>query len=227
MTDHLSDRRSFMTGLGAAAAVAGLGTASAAAQTPSAPFVPARHVEDNWMDALPGKHRMVVDGVTANGAGEAILFASNLYSANRSGYKLAEQDLAVIVVLRHFATPFAFADAVWAQYGKAMGAILKFTDPKSGQAPDANLYNKTGYGLTLTNLGSTIDAQVKRGTQFAICDQAMHFTASQVAAAGGGQADAIYKTFAANLIPNSRIVPAGVVAVNRAQERGYTLIYAG
>ncbi len=27
--------------------------------------------------------------------------------------------------------------------------------------------------------------------------------------------------------PNSHFVAAGVVAVNRAQERGYTLIYAG
>ena len=56
---------------------------------------------------------------------------------------------------------------------------------------------------------------------------AMHFLATQIAAAGGGDADAIYKDFTANLIPNSHIVPAGVVAVNRAQERAYTLIYAG
>jgi len=55
----------------------------------------------------------------------------------------------------------------------------------------------------------------------------MHFAAGQLAADGGGDADAIYKDFAANLVPNSHIVPAGVVAVNRAQERGYTLIYAG
>jgi intracellular sulfur oxidation DsrE/DsrF family protein len=26
----------------------------------------------------------------------------------------------------------------------------------------------------------------------------------------------------ANLIPGARIVPAGIIAVNRAQERGYT-----
>jgi intracellular sulfur oxidation DsrE/DsrF family protein len=28
-------------------------------------------------------------------------------------------------------------------------------------------------------------------------------------------------------VPNARIVPAGIVAVNRAQERGYTFVYAG
>jgi intracellular sulfur oxidation DsrE/DsrF family protein len=81
--------------------------------------------------------------------------------------------------------------------------------------------------LTLPNLGTTIDALVKRGVQFAICDVAAHFVAGQLAAANLGEADAIYKEFSSNTIPNSRFVSAGVVAVNRAQERGYTLIYAG
>jgi intracellular sulfur oxidation DsrE/DsrF family protein len=48
-----------------------------------------------------------------------------------------------------------------------------------------------------------------------------------IAQATGGQADSIFKELAANLVPNARIVPAGIVAVNRAQERGYTFVYAG
>jgi intracellular sulfur oxidation DsrE/DsrF family protein len=228
MTQKKSNRRRFITGLGAAAAAAGAGAVGASAQTPAAArFQSTRHTADDWMDRLPGKHRMVVDGVTANGAGEAVLFASNLYAANKAGYELGDADLGVIVVMRHFATPFAFTDAMWTKYGKAMSAMLSFTDPKTKEVPTINLFNSAAYGLTLPNLGNTIDALVKRGTQFAVCDMAMHFVAGQLAAAGGGDADAIYKDFAANLVPNSHIVPAGVVAVNRAQERGYTLIYAG
>jgi intracellular sulfur oxidation DsrE/DsrF family protein len=227
MTQKKSDRRRFITGLGAAAAAAGAGAVTASAQPPAAGrFQSSRHTADDWMDKLPGTHRMVVDGVTANGAGEAVLFASNLYAANKAGYQLGDADLGIIVVMRHFATPFAFTDVMWAKYGKAMSAMLNFKDPKTKEAPTTNLFNSSGYGLTLPNLGSTIDALVKRGTQFAVCDMAMHFTAGQLAA-GGGDADAIYKDFAASLVPNSHIVPAGVVAVNRAQERGYTLIYAG
>ena len=30
----------------------------------------------------------------------------------------------------------------------------------------------------------------------------------------------------ANIVSNARMVPAGIVAVNRAQERGYTLVTA-
>jgi intracellular sulfur oxidation DsrE/DsrF family protein len=228
MTQKKSDRRRFITGLSAAAVAVGAGSATTHAQaTSSSRFQASRHNEDSWMDMLPGKHRMVVDGVTANGAGEAVLFASNLYAANKAGYSLGDADLGVIVVMRHFATPFAFTDAMWAKYGKAMSPMLNFKDPKSKEAPSTNLYNSAAYGLTLPSLGNTIDALIKRGTQFAVCDMAMHFAAGQLAAAGAGEADAIYKDFAANLIPNAHVVPAGVVAVNRAQERGYTLIYAG
>ena len=34
----------------------------------------------------------------------------------------------------------------------------------------------------------------------------------------------LYKELTANLVANARMVPAGIVAVNRAQERGYTLV---
>jgi intracellular sulfur oxidation DsrE/DsrF family protein len=228
MTQKKSDRRRFITGLGAVAAAAGAAGVTTSAQTPAARrFQSTRHTADDWMDKLAGKHRMVVDGVTANGAGEAVLFASNLYAANKAGYQLGDADLGIIVVMRHFATPFAFTDAMWAKYGKAMSGMLNFKDPKTKDAPATNLYNSSAYGLTLPNLGNTIDALIKRGTQFAVCEMAMRFAAGQLAAGGGGDAEAIYKDFAANLVANSHIVPAGVVAVNRAQERGYTLIYAG
>lgn len=226
MTEKSRGRRSFITGLGSAVAVTGLGPAGAAAQAPGSQFQAVRHADDDWMDKMPGKHRMVIDGVTANGGGEALLFANNLFNANKSAYSLGEQDMAIIVVMRHFATPFAFTDTIWAKYGKPMSALIKFTDPKTQEAPTTNLYNSPAYGLALPNLGTTIDSLVKRGVQFAICDVATHFAAAQLAGANGN-ADAIYKEFTANTIPNSRFVPAGVVAVNRAQERGYTLIYAG
>jgi hypothetical protein len=55
---------------------------------------------------------------------------------------------------------------------------------------------------------------------------ATHFFAGELAKTAGGSAEAIYKELAANTIPNSHMVAAGVVAVNRAQERGYTLLTA-
>ena len=48
-----------------------------------------------------------------------------------------------------------------------------------------------------------------------------------IAAAVKSTQPEIYKELAANLLPNGHIVAAGVVAVNRAQERGYTMLTAG
>ena len=43
----------------------------------------------------------------------------------------------------------------------------------------------------------------------------------------GGDADATLKEMTANLIPNARLVSAGVVGVTHAQEHGFTLLYVG
>ena len=228
MTERISPRRSFLTGLGVSAVGIGAMSAGVAAQTPAAAgaFQPARHAADDWMDQIPGKHRIVIDAVTPDGAGNAFLFANNLYEANQKGYSLGNGDLAIIVVLRHFATPFAFTDAIWAKYGKAMAEAVKFEDPKTKQPPTVNVYNAAGYGEALPNFGNTIDALVKRGTHFAICDMATQFFSKQ-AAGPSGSADAVYKELVAGAIPNSAFSAAGVVGVTRAQERGYSLIYAG
>jgi hypothetical protein len=221
-------RRSFLTGVGVSAV--GLGTMTGIADAQSLPAAPrfqaARHPADDWMDQIAGTHRTVIDSVSADGAGNALLYANNLYDANQKGYSLPNTDIAIVIVLRHFATAFAFTDAIWTKYGKTMGEMLKFNDPNTKQPPTTNVFNSPGYGMALTNFGNTIDALVKRGTRFAICDAATHFIAGQLAGQSGN-ADAIYKEFTANTIPNSRLVPAGVVGVTRAQERGYAMIYAG
>ena len=226
MTHEMSTRRSIMSGLGAAAAVVALGPHTAGAQTPARAFQPARHAQDAWLNAVAGSHRTFIDAATVNGAGEAMLYANNLYEANKSGYGLPESDVAVVVCLRHFATVFAYNDAIWTKYGKTVSAMLQFTDPKTKLPPATNLLNSADYGMALPNLGHTIGSVVKRGTQFAVCDMATHFFAEQLATASGGNAAGVYKELLANTIPNSHMVAAGVLAVNRAQEYGYTLLTA-
>jgi len=224
MTHDRQARRSFVSRLGATVAAFAAGSGIARAQTPATRFQPARHAQDAWLDAVPGKHRIFIDAATVRGAGEALLYANNLYAANKSGYSLPEQDIVVVACLRHFATAFAFNDAMWGKYGTPMSTMLEFTDPKTKQPPSKNVFFSADYGMQLPNLGSTIDSVVGRGTRFAVCDMATHFFAGQVAMMSGGNADAIYRELVANTIPNSHMVAAGVVAVNRAQEYGYSLL---
>lgn len=213
-----------LTGAAAAAAVS-LASTRVAAQAPARRFQPARHSQDEWLDTVPGKHRTFIDCAAVGAAGAGLLFANNLYVGNARGYQLKEADVAVVVCLRHFATVFAFNDVVWAKYGQALSDAVQFTDPKSGRAPSANLLDASGYS-ELPSAGITISSVVKRGTHFAVCDMATNRLAGVVAAATKGVQEAVYTEFVRNLIPNSHLTAAGVVAVNRAQEYGYTLLTA-
>jgi hypothetical protein len=56
---------------------------------------------------------------------------------------------------------------------------------------------------------------------------ATRFISGQLAQATGANADTVYNELTANLVGNSHLVAAGILAVNRAQERGYTLASAG
>lgn len=221
-----SARRSMLSGIGAAIAAIALGSKRAAAQAPGGGFQPARHQEDEWMTRLPGKHRTIIDCATVSGAGEGMLYANNLYVGNRNGYQLNESDVAVVVCLRHLATVFAYNDAMWGKYGQAMSSFVQFVDPKTKQPPATNLLNSSDYGLALPNFGNSIPSVVKRGTHFAVCEMATRRISGQVAAAVKADPQALFKEFSANLIPNGHLVAAGVVAVNRAQEYGYTLLTA-
>ena len=211
-----------LTGAAAAAAVS-LTSKGAAAQTPGRRFQPARHSQDEWLDTVPGKHRTFIDCASVGAAGAGMLYANNLYVANAKGYQLKEADVAVVVCLRHFATVFAFNDTIWAKYGQALSDAVSFVDPKTKQAPAKNLLDDASYSQLPA---STISAVVKRGTQFAVCDMATNMLAGLVASSTKGVQDSIYQEFVRNLIPNSHLMAAGVVAVNRAQEYGYTLLTA-
>jgi hypothetical protein len=226
-------RRSFLSHAGITAAALGMGVAAAGtAQAQSAAgagsrFQPARHSQDDWLDQLPGKHRLFLDALTGSGTGDSLLFASNFLNMSKTAYSLNDNDNAVVICLRHFATPYAWNDAVWAKYGAAFTEMTKLNDPKTGKAPTFNLYTSADYGMQLPNLGTTLDSLIKRGVHFAVCDAASHFIAGMIAQGTKGDADAIYKEFTSSTLANAHYVAAGIVAVNRSQERGYTVAHCG
>ena len=207
-----------MSGMSAVAAAFALGARRASAQTSAAPFQPARHPQDEWLDKVPGKHRVVFDVTSSRGVPEALHFANNIYSGNKSLYGLDQADLAVVIILRHSATAFGYSDAIWAKHGKALAAATSYTDPKSSEPPKVNPFNATRI--------ETFDEMAGRGVQFGVCDTASHNLARRLASPIG-DADATYKEMVASMIPGSRLVVAGVIAVTRAQEYGYSVVHAG
>ena len=225
-TEHASARRSLVTGMGVA--VAGL-AASAVADTATAQssrtgFEPARHELDAWLDQARGGHRIFVDSSTGLGGAEALLYSANLFNAHRDAYRGSDSDLDIVICFRHFSTPFGYNDAIWKKYGEAIHQVVQF--PEADQAPDMNPMNVAGNPGS-ANAGITVDSVVARGAKIAICENATRFFSGQLAAASGMSADDVFEEITANAVAGSRFVSAGVIALTRAQEYGYSLLAAG
>lgn len=225
-------RRWFLSRIGLGAGVVGagvvsagmIGSATAAAQAGSeSAWKPARHAQDDWYDKIPGVHRYVIDSASAEGFGWALWFAKNYYTANQDAYGLKDSDLAVIVVARHKSTSFGYNDAIWAKWGKQLSEQAEFVDPKTKEAPKVNFYGAAGDS---GQLAGTMDAVIKKGLQFGVCSMSTRGIATRIAKANGLEVDAVVKEISSNLISNARMVPAGIVAVNRAQEHGYSFLFA-
>jgi intracellular sulfur oxidation DsrE/DsrF family protein len=224
-------RRSFLSRLGvgmtAVGATFGSSVVTAQAPSPGARWQPARHAQDDWLDQLPGQHRFVFDTISPAGFGAALLYANNYFLASQNGYGLANSDLAVVIVVRHNSTQFAYNDATWAKYGVMLTQPTNFNDPETKQAPKINVYNSSARVAGLPSLGTTLDSLLKKGVHLAVCQMATRRFAGAIAQATGSTADSVYNELVANLVGNSHMVPAGIVAVNRAQERGYSSAIIG
>ncbi len=210
-----SQRRSFLTGL--KAGIAGLaigGAVKGQSKSAGARWEPARHDKDDWLETPGAKHRLIFDTTTAEGFSEAVLFAGNYIHVNNTDYGLQNSDLAIVIVARHHSTSFGYNDAMWQKYGISMAKHSEFADPRTKQTPTANVYR------------FRFEAVAKQGVQLAVCSVATGVLSTIIAADTGGNAEIINKELVANRIAGSIMVPAGIVAVNRAQERGYSLVRA-
>jgi intracellular sulfur oxidation DsrE/DsrF family protein len=108
-----------------------------------------------------------------------------------------------------------------------MAARANVKDPATKQAPKVNLFNAASVVGQLPGGGSTLDSLLKRGVHLAVCQMATRRYAGVIAQATGGSADTVYTELTSNLVSNAHMVPAGIVAVNRAQERGYSFTNVG
>jgi hypothetical protein len=198
---------------------AGAGYAApAAAQSTEGRWQAARHPQDEWYDKVPGVHRFVFDTISPEGLSQSMGFANTFMESSKTGYDLTDNDCAVVLIVRNRSTRFGYNDAMWAKYGKQFSEQLNnFVDPKTKQVPTVNIH---------ATAGGAMERLIKRGVQIAVCQVATRGVASSVARATGGDADAIFKELAENLVPNARLAASGILALNRAQEHGYA-VYAG
>jgi intracellular sulfur oxidation DsrE/DsrF family protein len=88
-------------------------------------------------------------------------------------------------------------------------------DPTTHEAPTTNPY------------GKRLAALAEQGVRLAICNRTTRAYANNAARQAGAANDVVIKELMANTTIPGHFVPAGVVAVTRAQERGYANISIG
>src|SRR4051812_8880212 len=150
MADYVEHaRRAFLSRLGTGAVAAGVMATSptALAQTSGRAWQPARHAQDDWLDQLSGIHRFVLDTTSPAGFDAAMLYVSNFFTANGTGYGLKDTDLAVVVVARHDSTPFAYNGSRWGKHGPALTQRSGFIDPATKAPPGGNIHRRAPQGL--------------------------------------------------------------------------------
>jgi len=175
----------------------------------------ARHDQDDWLDGNNAKHRVILDTWNPEHFPDALQFAGNIVETNKTDYEIPASELAVVICVRHRTTPFAFNDAMWTKYGKTMSAQMAWTDPNAQGTPTANPH------------GKRLTALAAQGVQLAICNRTTRAYSGRAAREANAANDVVLKEFMANTVIAGHFVPAGVVAVTRAQERGYANISIG
>jgi intracellular sulfur oxidation DsrE/DsrF family protein len=202
-------RRTFLSYLSSAGLVAPVQSTAPSAKAQR------RHTQDDWLDQAPDTHRVIFDTWMADRFGLAVGFAGNWARINKEAYGLTDADLAIILVARHGSAPFAFNEAMWTKYGKIFASIMPANDPAASPNPTTNVHAER-----LRNLA-------KQGMRLAVCNLTTRRHVAQIAKETGVGEDAVYKELTANTVAPATFVPAGIVAVTRAQERGYQLVSIG
>jgi intracellular sulfur oxidation DsrE/DsrF family protein len=223
-------RRNFLGRLAGAAAAAGLsiaGTRTVAAQDAGA---------DDWIKEVKGTHRCLFD-FPQHKNGMPLLHILNYLNTYAQAYKTSAGQVGAVGTFYSVGTqssiPLAFNDTIWAKY--QLGAYLNLKDA-SGAAYTRNVFNQPttkdlhmvmkAAELPMINaladaipaLG--IESLQKMGTKFILCNNALGIWCLELEARGKGKAQDIDKELRANVLPGVTIVPAMVIAIDKAQEAG-------
>ncbi len=216
-----------------------LGAAAAAA---AVPFVGTSSVEaqqgnpDAWINSVKGTHRTLFD-FPQHKNGVPLLHILNYVNTYQAAYKTTAGQVGAVGTFYGIgpqsSISLAFNDAMWAKY--ALGDYTGLKD-KAGRAYTRNLFHRPtadelpllmqamgtpiipGFGEALPAIG--IESLQKMGTTFLICANALGAWCQELEVRGKGKMADIEKDLRANLLPGVVVVPAMVIAIEKAQTAG-------
>jgi intracellular sulfur oxidation DsrE/DsrF family protein len=182
---------------------------------------------DEWFKQIKGKHRIVFDVPQSN---EIFPFAwPRIFLATNAATGTPEKDCSVVVVFRHLAIPYAMEDRLWAKYN--FGEVFKANDPKTSKPSTRNPFWKPAQGaFKVPGLGVVpigINELQESGVLFCACDMALTVYSGAVAEKMNLDPAEVKKDWVSGILPGVKIVPAGIWALNRAQEKGCSYVFTG
>ena len=229
-SEAMTRRRSFLGQMVGAAAAAGVvlgGTRLAAAESGGA---------DSWIEEVKGTHRTLFD-FPQHKNGFPLLHILNYLNTYATAYKTQPGQVGAVgtfySVGAQASIPLAFNDSIWAKYELGAYTGLKDAD---GKPYTRNVFNKPTpndlhlllKAVDLPMIAALSDAMPaigietlqKMGTKFILCNNALGIWTLELEARGKGKAQDIDKDLRANVLPGVTIVPAMVIAIDKAQEAG-------
>ena len=182
---------------------------------------------DEWFNQIKGKHRIVFDVPQPN---EIFPFAwPRIFLVTNAATGTAEKDCSVVVVLRHTAIGYAMEDRLWSKY--KFGEVFKANDPKTQKPSTRNPFWQPKQGdFNIPGVGVVpigINELQASGVLFCVCDMALTVYGGVVAQSLNLDPVEVKKDWVSGLLPGIKVVPAGIWAINRAQEKGCSYCFAG
>lgn len=193
---------------------------------------------DDWLKEVKGTHRCLFDSPRhVNGFG--LLHILNYLSTYSAAYKTPAGQAGAVGTFYGVGSAssisMGFNDAMWAKYG--LGEYTGLKDA-AGKPYTRNVFHRPtkadahvlAQGVPIPNLAMLGDAMPalgieslqKMGTKFLLCNNALGLWTLELEARGKGKVADIDKDLRANLLPGVTIVPAMVIAIEKAQGAGIT-----
>jgi hypothetical protein len=191
---------------------------------------------DDWMTTVKGTHRCLFD-FPQHKNGLPLLHVLNYLNTYKEAYKTAAGQVGAVGTFYGIGSqasiPMAFNDAMWAKYGLGDYTGLKdgagkpylrnvFHRPTANDLPmlmqAVQTPNIPAFAGAMPAMG--IESLQKMGTTFLLCANALGGWCLELEARGKGKAPDLEKELRANLLPGVTIVPAMVIAIEKAQGAG-------
>lgn len=207
-------RRSFLGRLGALLALGAVPSSLAAVESGGrgSGAGDAYAPDERWLEAVAQReHRLFVDTATLTDVA-AFRRTLNFLDVYNTDFGTADGKLGVVIGMHGGAIALALGDALWAKY--RLGERLGVKD--AAGAPVTAHPFRAGHA-------ATIEGMKARGVHLLACNRTLMRLSRELAGATGDAA-ALHRELVAGVLAEVQVVPAMIVAVSRAQERGIPYI---